>query len=303
MSDSNSSMANAMRFFHYMPINIAPQVFVAVFALVTALFVYRIIRSPGNKWLYILPGTALAEALGYGFRTACVYDSTLGNYVAMTLFLLVSPNALALVNYKTLGNVIAAKPSTPPSGMTEQKPDPFWLRPKFVTWFFFSSDIFAFLLQGGGGGLQASLSTRDIGSTITLVGLSIQLFFFASFTGIAIYVHRSPRFDYQLLSSSSSTTTGSTPKRKVMTCLFSTIVLLYIRSIYRVAEYAMGYDGPIATAEWAFYVFDSAIILACFIIYYLWFVGDYLPNSNNKANEYVLEPPIEISQLSKCNKD
>lgn len=302
MSISESSAARAMRYFHYMPLNIAPQVFVAVFALVTVIFIYRISRSQGGKWLYILPGTALAEALGYGFRTACVYDSTLGNYVGMTLLLLVSPNALALVNYKTLGNVIAAKP--PPSDMTENhdSPDPFWLRPKFVTWFFFSSDIFAFLLQGGGGGLQSSISTRNIGSTITLVGLSIQLFFFASFTCIAIYVHRSPRFDYQLLSSSSATVT--TPKRKVMICLFSTIVLLYIRSIYRVAEYAMGYDGPIATAEWAFYVFDSAIILACFIIYYLWFIGDYLPNSNSKANEeYILEPPIEISELSNYNKD
>jgi hypothetical protein len=62
----------------------------------------------------------------------------------MELFLLLAPNALALANYKSTGEAIRL------SGV---KPKHFFLRPKFFTCFFFSSDIFAFFLQGSGGRL------------------------------------------------------------------------------------------------------------------------------------------------------
>ncbi|KAI8331386.1 RTA1 like protein-domain-containing protein [Chlamydoabsidia padenii] len=272
---SPSTISKNLLYFHYEPINIAPEIFAGLFAIIAVVFIHRIRKSQSGKWLYILPGTAVAELIGYAFRMACIYNPSLGNYVGMNLLLLVSPNALALVNYKTLGKIIAAK-----SHGQDTKKNQFWLRPKFVTWFFFWSDFIAFFLQCSGGGMQVSESLRTIGQVITLIGLAAQLFFFAAFTAIAIYVHKSHQYDYQLLSSH-----HLQPKRQVMTCLFVTNVLLYIRSIYRVAEYATGYDGPVAMAEWAFYVFDSAIIVAFYIVYYIWFVGDYLPNVEDTRDE------------------
>ncbi|ORZ08139.1 RTA1 like protein-domain-containing protein [Absidia repens] len=304
-SSGHSSMSSLddMRLFHYHPVNGAPEAFVGIFLIFTVLFVHRIIKTKSSRWLYILPGTALVELVGYAFRVVCVYNTTLGSYVGMDLLILIAPNALALVNYKTLGVIISLhsrrhqhppsddnndndtmatiggddiereetkdKIILPSSSQQPSKPR-FWLRPTFVTWFFFWSDFFAFVLQGGGGGMQATAKLRDVGDIITLVGLSIQLVFFACFAIIAIYVYRSPRYDYQLDG-------VAQPKQKVMVCLFATITLLYIRAIYRVAEYATGYDGIIATAEWAFYVFDAAIITSCFLLYYIRFIGNYLP--------------------------
>ncbi|CAO3599203.1 unnamed protein product [Absidia cylindrospora] len=291
MSSSHGTL-DAMRLFHYQPVNGAPEAFAGIFLIFTVLFVHRIIKTKSSRWLYILPGTALVELIGYAFRVVCVYNTTLGNYVGMDLLILIAPNALALVNYKTLGVIIGLHSqhqhhqslddddNTTTIGELEQEKDQsiivqspprFWLRPRFVTWFFFWSDFFAFVLQGGGGGMQATAKLRDIGDIVTLVGLSIQLFFFACFAIIAIYVYRSPRYDYSLAN-------VDQPKQKVMVCLFATIVLLYIRAIYRVAEYATGYDGIIATAEWAFYVFDAAIITSCFLLYYIRFIGNYLPS-------------------------
>ncbi|SAM09813.1 hypothetical protein [Absidia glauca] len=298
-SPESTSTSKALLYFHYEPINGAPEAFLVVFAIITALFIHRIIKSQSGKWLYILPGTALAEMIGYGFRTACVFETTLGMYIGMNFLLLVAPNALALVNYKTLGNVIAAKTptftSTDMEGQHGVIKDPFWLRPKFVTWFFFWSDIFAFFMQGSGGGLQATASSQKLGQVITLIGLCVQLFFFAAFTAIAIYVYRSHHYDYQLLAMN----THHNPKKRVMTCLFVTIVLLYVRSIYRVAEYATGYDGPIATAEWAFYVFDSAVIVTCFLVYYIWFVGDHLPVPSHVSARDSSQSNVHLSVFNK----
>ncbi|KAI8086796.1 RTA1 like protein-domain-containing protein [Halteromyces radiatus] len=276
------SKNQALLYFHYQPVNIAPQVFIALFCFIALAFIYRIHHNKSGKWLYIIPGTALAEAIGYGFRTACMYDTTLLKYVMMNLFLLLPPNALALINYKALGKVIEIQmeqktKASSNIGLTDNNnntSEPFWLRPKIVTWFFFSSDVFSFLVQGNGGGLLAIDGMQNIGMIIALFGLAIQLVFFGCFTMIAIYVHRQPRFDYQLVNKNHA-------KKKVMLCLFITIALLYIRSIYRVAEFAMGYDGPIATAEWAFYTFDTTVITMCFITYFILFIGDYFPNGNH----------------------
>ncbi|CAO3620779.1 unnamed protein product [Mucor fragilis] len=115
------------------------------------------------------------------------YYTDLGRYIGMTMFLLLAPNALALVNYKAVGEIIR---------LSNVETNKFYLRPKFVTWFFFSSDIFSFCLQGAGGGLQSTVDHNQVGIAVTLVGLAIQLFFFACFAGITFYVQRNPKYQY-----------------------------------------------------------------------------------------------------------
>lgn len=283
----------AMLYFHYIPMDVLPQVAIGLFIVLAVLFSYRIFKNKDGKWLYILPGTAIAEAIGYVFRLLCRTETTLMKYVVMNLFLLLSPNALALVNYKALAKIVQEKTASSSSSNSienganqtssspkmsnkqnnnnnsselSSKKDPFWLRPKFITWFFFASDVFSFLLQGSGGGLQAT-GKNELGQAIVLFGLGIQLFFLACFTVIAIIIYRRPTFDYQLIDIRSMMAVPN-PKKKIMTCLFITTALLYVRSIYRFAEYATGYDGPIARREWAFLVFDFEFMAACFIVYY-----------------------------------
>jgi hypothetical protein len=53
--------------------------------------------------------------------------------------------------------------------------------------------------------------------------------------------------------------------------------LLYIRSIYRIAEYATGFGGVIARTEWAFYVSDGLATALSIVTYGTLFIGNYLP--------------------------
>ncbi|KAI8881238.1 RTA1-domain-containing protein [Backusella circina FSU 941] len=258
---NDSSNVNALRFFHYVPSLPLAIVGAVAFALAGVILSWITFRSKAPRYLYILPITAFCELVGYICRILCHSKTTLIIYIIQQMFLLLSPNALALVNYKTCGEIIR---------LSNVKPRFFFLRQKFVTWFFFWSDIFAFFLQGSGGGLQVKQDTMSIGNVIVLVGLYVQLFFFASFTCIIIYVHRNPEYTYEVEG-------VANPKKSLIRTLYITMALLLIRSIYRVVEYQYGYAGPVASAEWAFYVFDGLVILFAFIFYAIPFLGKYLP--------------------------
>lgn len=56
-----------------------------------------------------------------------------------------------------------------------------------------------------------------------------------------------------------------------MWVLYGTSVLIMIRSVFRVAEYVMGSDGPLLATEAYLYVFDAALMLlvaAAFNVYH-----------------------------------
>ncbi|KAI8374986.1 RTA1 like protein-domain-containing protein [Choanephora cucurbitarum] len=257
------NIENMYRFYGYIPNKTLAIVGAVVYGILMCLMFARVYFSKGHKFLYILPLTALAECIGYAVRVATTSSITLGTYVAMTFFLLLSPNALALVNYKTVGEMVRL------SNVQGQR---FFLKPKFVTWFFFWSDFLAFFLQASGGGLQAGKSPKmyDLGQAIALVGLGAQLIFFASFAAITYHVHKSPKYNYHVDGVHNA-------KQKLCYILYVTIALLYVRSIYRVAEYAGGRGGAVASAEWAFYVFDGLAIALSFVVYLFFFIGTYLP--------------------------
>ncbi|KAJ1936857.1 hypothetical protein FBU59_004924, partial [Linderina macrospora] len=199
--------------------------------------------------------------IGYIFRTVNVYKTNMLLYVLMTLFLLLPPNAMALLNYKTQAEIIRQ------SNVSTRR---FWLKPKFVTWFFFSSDVFSIMMQGAGGGMMTSYKMRNSGKMIALIGLIVQLFFFACFFFISIHVMRNPKY---MVNQGRKDASPEAAKKKVMWVLVSTTIILYLRSIYRVAEFADGYAGKIYSCEWAFYVFDTILIFFAFLVYAYWFIG------------------------------
>ncbi|KAJ2716980.1 hypothetical protein H4R19_000289 [Coemansia spiralis] len=254
-----------LTYFTYLPRNVYPEVAAALFAVAAGVLIWQIVRARAQRWLHILPATALAEALGYVFRTVCVYHTTFALYVIMTLFLLVPVNAMALVNYRALGNVIRG------SGAPSRQ---FWLRPAFVAWFYFSSDVFSIAMQGAGGGMQTNDSTRDAGKYIVLAGLGVQLLFFSCFLATAFYVWRSSKYTVHVAPRDG---TARVAKNRVFGVLTATTVLLYLRSIYRIVEFADGWGGKIFASEWAFYVFDTIIIFLAFVVYIVVPIGRNFP--------------------------
>ncbi|KAJ2722950.1 hypothetical protein GGI07_002962 [Coemansia sp. Benny D115] len=120
------------------------------------------------------------------------------------------------------------------------------------------------------------MSARESGKKIVLVGLAVQLVFFACYMATTIYVWIKPEYTvYQGPRDKSL----KSAKRKVMASVVITTVILYLRSIYRIAEFADGYGGKIYSAEWAFYVFDTILIFLAFVVYIVLFFGPNFPRN------------------------
>ena len=128
-----------------------------------------------------------------------------------------------------------------------------------VAKFFFASDILCLAIQGGGAGLSSSLNSGDqnIAKALLIIGLILQLFFFTCFTAITVYINLNRKYGLR----------GVKEYRPVFICLYITIALMYIRSIFRLIEFSQGWFGNIATHEAYFYVFDFLMIFLCFVVF------------------------------------
>ncbi|KAJ2119757.1 hypothetical protein IW147_005608 [Coemansia sp. RSA 720] len=178
-----------LKYFAYKPVNVAPEISLAVYFIVGSILVWQMpLATPSAR---------------------CVYNTTFGMYVAMMLFLLVPPNALALVNFKAVGKIMCN---------SRAQPRWFWLKPGFVNWFYFGSDV---------------------------------LFFFACYLAMAFYVWWRPEYTMHV---SPSNVSHASAKRRVMLAVTLTTSILYLRSIYCIAEFADGYGSKIYSSELAFYV-------------------------------------------------
>lgn len=269
--------------FHYDPSKALASLGIVVFGLFTIYFAIRLHKSKGSMFLYILPAVTSMECIGFAYRLACINSPTIAKYINMIFFTLLPARILSLVNYMAIGKVIRLSKIP-----TEQR---FYFRPNFVTWFFFAGDIILFWVQ------RACDTDTDTASiAIILVALSVQSMLYACFLLITVYVHQNPIFSYQVEGQPSA-------KGKLVTCVYVTFALLYVRSMYRVAEYVNGFGGAIASLEWAFYFFDGLALVLCFLTYSVLYIGDYLPNNSTMEYSCVSDTDQdEMGTLTERNK-
>ena len=78
------------------------------------------------------------EALGYALRVNAANHPSISTYIFPTLFILLVPNAMALIGYIVVGKALNL------SGLNVA-----CLSPKWIAWTFLLSDIFSFGLQVG----------------------------------------------------------------------------------------------------------------------------------------------------------
>lgn len=132
--------------------------------------------------------------------------------------------------------------------------------PKRVKWIFLVVDVSAFVLQLFGGGFMAmnNANLLNVGRYIIIVGLAISLLCFLFFLFLCIYIHTKVE----------QAVTGSRPKwHLVFLAIYTNMLMLIIRSVYRLAEFAPGYHSAIALNEALFYGLDGLPIL---LLYLTW---------------------------------
>jgi hypothetical protein len=140
------------------------------------------------------------------------------------------------------------------------------IQPRKLTRTFVIGDVLSFMIQGGAAGLMVTGKNAKIGEGIVIAGLLIQIIMFGLFTVTAIIFNRRIRHSPTAESSSSLI-----PWQKSMRMLYITSALIMVRSLFRVVEYAMGNDGYPLSHEWTLYIFDSVLMFAVMVVYYLWY--------------------------------
>ncbi|RDL38645.1 Uncharacterized protein BP5553_02985 [Venustampulla echinocandica] len=199
----------------------------------------------------------LVEALGYGGRIWSHFDPTgLPGYIIQSLLILIAPALFAASIYMVLGRIIALV-----GGETHS-----WIKLKWLTKIFVIGDCISFVVQGGGGGIQAggTLDLLHLGEKIIVAGLFIQIFFFGVFITSAISFHLCIRSQPTRLSG-----LARIPWQSHMAILYTTSGIILVRSIFRVVEYLMGNNGFILRHEVMLYIFDSILMIAV-VALFIW---------------------------------
>jgi hypothetical protein len=150
-----------------------------------------------------------------------------------------------------------------------------WLPARYITPIFVGFDIFAFLVQALGGSLVAAANTAsraNTGKNIVLAGLALQLCAFGFFVVASFRLAVLLRTQLQGV---------SLPKERnwqlFLTAIGIANMLILIRTLLRLIEYALGTFNYLSEHEWFFYSFDSALMLLVAIVFMVLHPGHYLP--------------------------
>ena len=220
MGDGPDSVTD---YFQYQPSLAFNIVALVLFSVITAILAIQTLKYK-QKYMWIVVFTGGLEMAGYICHLIATETVNLGAYIANLVFIILAPNFLALANYVTVGKIAEQLEL---SGR--------FLNTKTIALGFFIIDIICIAVQGGGSALISTKLQEDgvasqSGETIVLIGLAIQLFFFASFTVVTAYV-------YYLQRSKAL----NKVRIEIYICLLATILLITMRNIYRVIEIAVSH--------------------------------------------------------------
>ncbi|CAD0018121.1 unnamed protein product [Aureobasidium pullulans] len=227
MSDSNDGEINFV-LYHYTPSIVAAIIFVVLFALGFFGHVFYIFKLRAR---YFIPFTI----------------GVLRPFIMQSLLILVAPALYAASIYMVLGRIIRRLDAEEYSV----------IRTKWLTKVFVIGDVFSFLVQSSGAGLQAKgdLDSFNLGKNIVIAGLIIQIIIFGFFVIVAglfhVRVNKLP---------TGASVDSNLSWRKHMYNLYFCSAIILIRNLIRVVEYAQGNNGYIITHEWMLYIFDAVFI-------------------------------------------
>ncbi|GME34133.1 putative RTM1-like protein [Neofusicoccum parvum] len=270
MSDSGESLFKLYRYHHSAA---AAAIFVVLFFTVTAIYTYQMVlqrrgifclsslevsvsiftitsrfseMSQISSWSSAFDHHADSCFLNTVEWIGCISrilsanqtpDWTVGPYIQQTLLLLVAPALFAASIYMGLGRIILIT-----YGETHSL-----IRLKWLTKIFVCGDVVSFVLQG---------------EHMIIGGLVVQVLFFSVFVVVGTVFH------YQMrMVPAVKVTQEVLPWQAHMHILYAASVLILVRSLFRLAEYAQGNDGYLVLHEVFLYIFDAALMLATMVVF------------------------------------
>lgn len=179
-------------------------------------------------------------------------------FVIQSVFILVAPALFAASVYMTLGRVIRSIQAESLSIIPVK-----WLTTIFVV-----GDIVSFVVQSSGAGVMVMADSMKLGENIILGGLFVQIIIFGVFAVTAALFH-SKAVKYHPPGSRQHQGNW----QQIMVMLYVVSALIMVRSIFRVVEYIMGYEGYLLKNEWTLYVFDALLMFGVVLMFAWRFPG------------------------------
>lgn len=216
------------------------------------------------------------ELVGYlGRFLSSSSPSNLAFFMMQTLCLLVAPALFAASIYMVLGRLILF--------LRSEHISP--IKPSRLTKIFVVGDVCSFLVQIMGAGMLAGASSMNTGKTIILLGLAVQIIFFGLFiTASAVFHTRLVRrVPHPVIGEEAHTGWKRffSGWRGVMTVLYIASGLIFVRSIFRLAEYVEGKDGVLLNTEVYLYIFDALLMLGVVAITAVFHPAKYVPGKKD----------------------
>ncbi|KAL4981905.1 RTA1 like protein-domain-containing protein [Aspergillus falconensis] len=230
-------------FYQYYPSEAAVVLSTVLFAITTFVHLYQLFRH--RTWFFI------PFVVGGSFEWVGYIGRILSSQ--KTLLLLLAPVLFAASIYMMLGRIVIFLDA-----------EQFCVfRKKWLSKFFVSGDISSFTVQAAGGGAMASgsLSLVHNGEKIVTAGLVIQILFEFFIITCAIFHMCVDKFPTERSLESGSSW------RKHLAILYTANILIMIRPVFRLIEYAMGNNGYLLRREAFLHVFDGLLILVVMILF------------------------------------
>lgn len=127
-----------------------------------------------------------------------------------------------------------------------------------------ASDFVSLVLQGAGGGLAATANDKsgsDTGRGIMVAGVAFQVISLLIFMGFwSEFVYRLRKTSESVKDIRFIELRDAKKFAWFQYALGTTVVLIFIRSVYRVAELQQGFNGPIANNEVSFMILEGPMI-------------------------------------------
>ena len=244
-----------------------------LFGLSALIQSYQTIKYRQKFFIFFVLG-AFFQVVGYTGRIGCVYDlNSIDFYVVQSLFVLLAPIFYAVSIYSLLGKIVQFV------GAEDKSP----VKPTRITCIFVIGDIVSFIMQSTGGGMMVQGGENaQTGSEIILIGLIIQLVFFFIFIFLTILFHIRANKLKELNESKGNW-------KMLLKILEVSCMLILIRSVYRVVEYAQGFDGYLITHEVYQYSLDALMMLLVQLLYNCAHPGKVFYAKEEKLEKFVLK--------------
>ncbi|KAF7365270.1 hypothetical protein MVEN_00398800 [Mycena venus] len=222
-----------------------------------------------------------------GFILRLGYINTpfsVGAFIAMDLFILLSPCLFLATDYMILSRLATIFDEKVAQSC-------FLIRHSLIVKIFVWSDVITFLLQSTGGSLTTTNDNHlvSLGNTLTMIGLILQAISFLLFTVVLLIfglrvskrfpevwsphdprpfkvVSRDPIEDWRIL----------------YWVVCTTCIGILVRSVFRITEFAGGYSGTIVLHEVYFYIFDALPLWISMSLYCIvWPVRAFIVHSGD----------------------